>query len=118
MDNYAQGAAYLGRLCTPFMVGGDPSRSDFRVQNIGLDQEMATRLDDRNRLLHGIDALRRRLDKERSLSTMDSLYQQACSLFTCAEARKAFRFPGTIQGACIAQPLVLVLTCFHCRSRG
>lgn len=90
VDTYAQGAAYLGRRYTPFMVGGDPSRPDFRVQNIGLDQEMATRLDDRYRLLQGVDELRRRMDNNRSMATMDALYQRAYSLMTSAEARRAF----------------------------
>src|ERR1019366_3073045 len=90
VDTYAQGSAYLGRRYTPFMVGGDPSRPGFQVQNIGLDQEMATRLDDRFRLLRGVDEMRRQVESNRSMATMDALYQRAYSLMTSPEARIAF----------------------------
>ncbi len=90
VDTYAQGSAYLSRRYTPFMVGGDPSRPGFQVQNIGLDQEMATRLDDRFRLLRGVDELRRQVESSRSLATMDAHYQRAYSLMTSPQARLAF----------------------------
>jgi len=90
VDTYAQGAAYLGRRYTPFMIGGDPSRPGFQVQNIGLDQAMAQRLDDRFALLRGVDELRRQTDSNRSMATMDSLYQRAYSLMTSPQSRLAF----------------------------
>ncbi len=90
VDTYAQGSAYLSRRYTPFMVGGDPSRSNFQVRNIGLDQEMATRLDDRYRLLNGMDGLRRQLESNRAMAAMDANYQRAYSMMTSPEARLAF----------------------------
>ena len=90
VDTYAQGSAYLSRRYTPFMVGGDPSRPGFQVRNIGLDQEMATRLDDRYRLLQGVDGLRRQLESNRSIAAMDANYQRAYSLMTSPQARLAF----------------------------
>ena len=90
VDTYAQGSAYLSRRYTPFMVGGDPSRSNFQVRNIGLDQEMATRLDDRYRLLNGVDGLRRQLESNRAMAAMDANYQRAYSMMTSPEARLAF----------------------------
>lgn len=90
VDTYAQGSAYLSRRYTPFMVGGDPSRPGFQVRNIGLDQEMATRLDDRFRLLQGVDGLRRQLESSRSMEAMDANYQRAYSLMTSPQARLAF----------------------------
>ena len=50
-----------GRARTPFMVAGDPSAPDFKVQNIGLTPDMETRLEDRVHLLerHGPAAARR-----------------------------------------------------------
>ncbi len=90
VDTYAQGSAYLGGRYRPFIFGGDPSRPGFQVQNIGLNQEMAQRLDDRFRLMQGLDETRRRIESNRSISTMDSLYQRAYSLMTSPEAQRAF----------------------------
>ena len=90
VDTYAQGSAYLSRRYTPFMVGDDPSRPNFQVRNIGLDQEMATRLDDRFRLLQGVDGLRRQMESNRAMATMDANYQRAYSLMTSPQARLAF----------------------------
>src|ERR1043166_54269 len=59
IDTFSFGAAYLGASTTPFVVAGDPSAPDFKVQNIGLTPDMQTRLDDRVHLLDGMDRLRR-----------------------------------------------------------
>jgi hypothetical protein len=51
---------------------------------------MATRLDDRYRLLQGVDGLRRQLESNRSIAAMDANYQRAYSLMTSPQARLAF----------------------------
>jgi uncharacterized protein (DUF1501 family) len=58
---------------------------------------MAQRLDDRFRLLRGVDEVRRNVDSSRS---MESLYQQAYSLMTSPQARLAFdlsREPASVR---------------------
>jgi len=90
IDTFAFGSAYLGPSMTPFIVAGDPSAKDFKVQNIGLAPEMETRLDDRLRLLNGMDNLRRDMDRSGLMDAMDSFSQRAVRMLTSPEVRDAF----------------------------
>ena len=91
VDTYAMGAAYLGQKYAPFIVGGDPSKSNFEVKNLTLHPDLtADRLEDRMHLLHGLDRLRRDIDSNKVFSSMDSFNQQAVSLLTSPKAREAF----------------------------
>ena len=63
VDVFSFGAAYLGSAHAPFIVGGDPSSPDFKVQNLSLAPQMEGRLDDRVQLLGGFDRMRREIDK-------------------------------------------------------
>jgi hypothetical protein len=100
IDVFSLGAAYLGAASTPFMVVGDPSAADFRVQNIGLTPEMEARLDDRVRLLQGMDSLRREMDKTGVMHAMDEFGSRAASMLTSARVRDAFdlsREPASVR---------------------
>jgi len=100
VDTFPFGAAYLGRAYTPFIFGGDPSRHDFQVQNLGLAQEMAGRLDDRVRLLEGFDRLRRGADSSGSMAAMDQFNRRAFDLLMSDRARLAFDLsqePGALR---------------------
>lgn len=100
VDTYAQGAAYLGRGYTPFIVDGDPSKANFQVKNIGVSEEMAQRLDDRYTLLRGIEGVRREADTNPALKTMSGHYAQAFDLLTSTQARTAFdlsKEPATVR---------------------
>lgn len=90
VDTYAQGAAYLGRGYTPFIVDGDPSKAGFQVKNLGVSQEMAQRLDDRFTLLRGIEQVRREADTNPTMRTMNGHYERAFDLLTSTSARHAF----------------------------
>jgi hypothetical protein len=90
VDVYSFGAAYLGPAYTPFNVPGDPSEANFKVQNLGLTSEMADRLDDRVRMLHGFDQLRRTIDQSGAMQAMDQYNQKAIELLTSSHAREAF----------------------------
>jgi hypothetical protein len=90
VDTYAMGAAYLGQKYSPFIVGGDPSKSKFEVKNLTLHPDLADRLDDRMHLLQGLDRLRRDLDSSKLMSSIDSFNEQAISLLTSPKAREAF----------------------------
>jgi len=90
VDTYAMGPAYLGAANTPFMVTGDPSKPDFRVQNIGVKEEMADRLDDRLAMLEGMDRFRREMDRSGTMEAMDSFNRQAMDMLTSDAVRDAF----------------------------
>jgi hypothetical protein len=90
VDTFAFGSAYLGGATTPFFVAGDPSAKDFHVQNLGLAPAMASRLDDRTRLLSGMDRLRRDIDNSGVLEAMDDFDRQAVELLTSPQATVAF----------------------------
>ncbi len=90
VDTYAFGSAYLGPGYDPFNIGVDPSKPDFAIKNISLDQAMAERLDDRLSLLKGFDRLRSKMDSSGVMDSMDKFSQQAINLMTNAKAHEAF----------------------------
>lgn len=90
IDTFAMGPAWLGPSTTPFIVGGDPSKEDFKVQNIGVKQEMAGRLDDRLAMLEGVDQFRRDVDKSGAMKAMDSFNRQAIDMLMSDKVRDAF----------------------------
>jgi hypothetical protein len=90
VDAFALGSAYLGPSYHPFEIPGDPSQPNFQVRNLGIAREMATRLDDRRTLLHGLDNLRRTIDQSGAMTAMDTYNQRAYQLLTDEKARKAF----------------------------
>ncbi len=90
VDVFSFGAAYLGSAYTPFIVGGDPSASEFKVQNLSLAPEMAGRLDNRVQLLSGFDRLRREVDKSGAMDAMDKFNRRAIELLMSDKARNAF----------------------------
>jgi len=90
VDTYALGTAYLGPRYIPFAVDGDPSRPNFKIQNVSLNSALAERLDDRVTLLKSMDQMRRDMDAGGMMNAMDRFNQQAISLLTSPRAREAF----------------------------
>src|SRR5205823_3949602 len=90
IDTFSFGAAWLGPSTTPFMVPGDPSSPEFKVQNIGLTPDMQTRLDDRVHLLEGMDKLRREADSSGLMGAMDEFSQRAFRMLTSPQVQTAF----------------------------
>lgn len=90
IDVFAMGPAYLGASSTPFIVGGDPAKPDFKVQNIGVKEEMRGRLDDRLAMLRGVDQFRRDIDKSGTMQAMDDFNRQAIDMLTSPKVRDAF----------------------------
>lgn len=100
VDVFSLGAAYLGPAYTPFIVAGDPSQKGFKLQNLELTADMATRLDDRMHLLSGMDRLRRDLDASGVMQAMDRFSQLAATMLTSPEVREAFdltREPASVR---------------------
>jgi len=90
IDVFSFGAAWLGAATTPFVVAGDPSAADFKVQNIGLTPDMQTRLNDRAHLLSGMDRLRRDADASGLMGAMDEFSQRAFHMLTSPKVQEAF----------------------------
>jgi hypothetical protein len=90
VHTYAQGSAYLGMKYNFFPVGDDPSKSDFQVRNLFLNDKIADRLDDRLKLLGAFDTLRRDIDATGSMQAMDEYNQQAAELLTSPRMHEAF----------------------------
>lgn len=90
IDTFAFGSAYLGAGTSPFVVVGDPSAPGFKVENIGLSPEMATRLEDRVHLLQGMDRLQREMDSSGLVTAMDEFSQRAYRMLTSPQVQKAF----------------------------
>lgn len=91
IDVFSFGSAYLGNASHPFMVPGDPSAANFKVDNLAPSDALADRLDDRVALLDKFDNWRRRLDRAgTSLDTLDEFNRRALELVTSEKARKAF----------------------------
>lgn len=90
IDTFAMGSAYLGAANTPFMVTGNPSEADFKVENIGVKKEMETRIDDRLSMLQGMDKFKRDIDKSGAMDAMDSFNRQALEMLMSDRVRDAF----------------------------
>ena len=87
---YGGGAAGLGPAYLPFVVGGDPNAANFNVSNLSLAANLRDRIDDRAALLTALDNLRRRIDNNPTMDSLDKFNQQAISLLTGDKAAAAF----------------------------
>lgn len=90
IDVYSFGSAYLSQATHPFIVAGDPNSEKFEVQNLAMNPGMSARLDDRTRLLKGLDKLRRAADQTGAMDAMDEFNRRAFDLLTSDKAREAF----------------------------
>jgi hypothetical protein len=85
------GAGYLPAFCRPFAVGGDPSRPDFRVQDLSPSEDLSTdRLDRRRAFVKALDAFSRTVESGAVTQNRDSFFEQAYRLIGSPEAKKAF----------------------------
>lgn len=90
VDVFSFGAAYLGSSYTPFTFGGDPSQPNFKIENLGVSEQVAARLDDRMQLLGAFDQLRRGVDRSSVTDSLDYFNRQALDLLLSETARRAF----------------------------
>lgn len=84
------GPAYLGPACDPFKVVGDPSRPDFQIPNIGMQDESQQKLARRIALKSNLDQLQRKVDQSGMMHALDNFEVQALNLLTSQKARAAF----------------------------
>jgi hypothetical protein len=86
-----QSSAFLGAAYNPFDTGGDPNRTNFKVQNVSLPKEVTSgRVMNRKSLLAGLDRLRREADNTGLMEGIDEFNRQAFEMVTGREASKAF----------------------------
>lgn len=90
VDTFSFGSAYLGNHTHPFRISKDPNDENFKVENVGMDQSMADRLDDRVFLLKSFDNLRRDMDAHATMHSIDRFNQRAVQMLTSDTVREAF----------------------------
>src|SRR5438128_8964179 len=84
-------AGYLGAAYDPFVLGADPSESDFRVESAGLPAEVGPdRFTERQTLLQRLDDQQRSLEKNGSVETLGTFQQRAINLLTSPRTKAAF----------------------------
>jgi hypothetical protein len=104
-----QHGGWLGKKYDPMLIGGDPSKPDWRVQELSMaDGVSYERIDSRQHLLGEIDRQRAELDS----ADVTGLKQKAFGLLASQEARRAFdladepdavrdRYGRNIHGQCV-----------------
>jgi hypothetical protein len=87
---YYSTASYLGSRYNPMEVG-DPNKADFSVSNLKLIDGITTnRLDDRLRILQGLDRFRRDIDAQGRFAAMDAFQASAYDMLSGPAVRRAF----------------------------
>jgi len=87
---HGQAAAYLGSGHQPFMLGGDPSRAEFKVANLQPPTgQTEFRINARRNILKELDTLQRRAETDSTVQR-DTAYARAFNLLTSPESKQAF----------------------------
>ena len=90
-DVPGQTGGFAGQQYDPFDIKDDPSRPDFRVQEVALPREMpAERLERRRSLLRQVDDLMRLGDRSLSADGLNALQERVFHLLSSPAARQAF----------------------------
>jgi hypothetical protein len=86
------GTGYLSSQYSAFAMGSDPYRSDFKVRNLTLPSDVKDdRFDRRRNMRAVVESHFRELETNpEPLNAMDQFYQQAYTIISSPEARKAF----------------------------
>ena len=88
-ESRSVGSGFLGHQDEPFVTGGDPSKPDFKVQDLDFFPHIdEARLRRRREYLHEFDAAQANFES-RNLPT-DSSFDRAYRLVTSSEAKAAF----------------------------
>jgi hypothetical protein len=87
----AAGAGYLPGAFSPFAVGGDPGRSDYRVRDLEPPAGVTfDRVDRRRNMLDTIDRFSEQVEQGPATAGRDAFYEQAYRLMTSRQAKEAF----------------------------
>jgi len=86
-----QSGGILGQNYDPFVIADDPSDENFRIDWLTqLEAMTSLRLSGRQRLVEQVDTVAKRLELTGMTERKDALYQQAFSMLTAPEVRRAF----------------------------
>jgi hypothetical protein len=86
-----QTAGFLGATHNPFQVSGDPTRPDFRVDELSLPGDVTSaRLADRRSLLSLVESQTRDKERRSTRRTMTTHQKRAFDVLSSAEVRRAF----------------------------
>ncbi|MFO1020425.1 MAG: DUF1501 domain-containing protein [Planctomycetales bacterium] len=90
-QSHGQTAGWLGQNFDPLAIDADPSRSDYRVGDFELPGGISlSRLDDRKRLLEGVEHQRKSLQQSLGMQGMSGHYARAFDLLHSATGKDAF----------------------------
>lgn len=86
------GSAYLGVAYKPFETLADPAADGaFQVPNFALPDGLTVhRLDDRRRLIRGLDRVQEQIDRSGQMRAVDRFQDQAWSILSSSKAKDAF----------------------------
>lgn len=86
-----QSAGLMGSRWDPWQITADPNKPDFRVPDLmPLPLLTAGRLDQRQRLLNGVERYRRDLDERAEARQMSNAQEKAFTTLTSSRTRDAF----------------------------
>jgi len=86
-----QNAGYLGRQYDPLTVQRDPSKPDFKIEEMTLPPDVSlVRLDDRQRLLKLVNDQVRGLEGAAAAGALDTFQDRAFRLLSSTAVKKAF----------------------------
>lgn len=84
-------AGYLPGAFSPFNLGGDPSRPDYKVRDLNPPEGIRfDRIDRRQQMQHTLDQFSRRVEQDPAIGTRDAFFEQAYQLMTSPDAKAAF----------------------------
>jgi len=87
----AAGSGYLPGAFSPFAVGGDPSRRDYKVRDLEPPESIRfERVNRRRTMQQALDDFARNIEHGPATASRDAFYEQAYRLVTSPEAKGAF----------------------------
>jgi len=87
----AAGSGYLPGAYSPFSIGGDPSRPDYKVRDLEPPESICfDRVNRRRTMQQALDDFARDVEQSPVTASRDAFYEQAYRLLTSPEAKSAF----------------------------
>jgi hypothetical protein len=85
------GSGYLPGAYSPFAIGGDPSKPDYKVRDLDPPESIGFDRVNRRRIMQQtLDDFARGVENNPATASRDAFYEQAYRLLTSAEAKGAF----------------------------
>lgn len=87
----AGGSGYLPGAFSPFAIGGDPSKPDYKVRDLEPPESVGfDRVNRRRTMQQALDDFARNVEQNPATASRDAFYEQAYRLLTSPEAKGAF----------------------------